>query len=78
MILLLAAVLVFGVKINGARAWFDLGFMRLQPSEFTKMATALMLGRYVSGMGVKLTDFGLPAEGTRPARASDRLDHATT
>lgn len=57
MIFLLGAVLIFGVTINGAKAWFDLGFMRLQPSEFTKMATALMLGRYVASMGVKLTDF---------------------
>lgn len=57
MIVLLAGVLIFGVKINGARAWYDLGIMRLQPSEFTKMATAMMLGRFVAGMGVKLTDF---------------------
>jgi len=57
MILLLVGVLIFGVTINGAKAWFDLGFMRLQPSEFTKMATAMMLGRYVSSTGVKLTDF---------------------
>lgn len=57
MILLLVGVLLFGVKINGARAWYDLGFMRLQPAEFTKMAAALMLGRYVSSTGVKLTDF---------------------
>lgn len=57
MILLLVGVLLFGVKINGARAWYDLGFMRLQPAEFTKMATALMIGRYVASTGVKLTDF---------------------
>ena len=31
-ILLLMGVLVFGAKINGARAWFDLGIFRLQPS----------------------------------------------
>lgn len=57
MIALLVGVLLFGVKINGARAWFDFGFLRLQPAEFTKMATALMLGRFVAGTGVKLTDF---------------------
>ena len=57
MIALLAGVLIFGVKINGARAWFDFGFMRLQPAEFTKMATAMILGRYVAATGVKLTDF---------------------
>ncbi len=57
MIALLVGVLLFGVKINGARAWFDFGFLRLQPAEFTKMATALILGRFVAGTGVKLTDF---------------------
>lgn len=57
MIALLAGVLIFGVKINGARAWFDFGFMRLQPAEFTKMATAMMLGRFVASTGIKLTDF---------------------
>jgi rod shape determining protein RodA len=57
MILLLIGVLIFGVKINGARAWYDLGFMRLQPSEFTKMATAMMLGLFVAQANIKLTDF---------------------
>lgn len=56
-ILLLMAVLVFGAKINGARAWFDLGIFRLQPSEFTKLATALLLARYISNNNVKLTEF---------------------
>ncbi|WP_323755727.1 rod shape-determining protein RodA [Roseivirga sp.] len=56
-ILLLMGVLVFGAKINGARAWFDLGIFRLQPSEFTKLATGLLLARYVSNNNVKLTEF---------------------
>ena len=56
-ILLLIGVLVFGAKINGARAWFDLGIFRLQPSEFTKLATALLLARYISNNNVKLTEF---------------------
>jgi cell division protein FtsW len=33
---LLAAVPVFGVTVNGARRWVDLGFTNLQPSEFLK------------------------------------------
>lgn len=56
-IVLLASVLVFGVKINGARAWFEIGSFRLQPAEFTKLATALFMGRYVALNNVKLTDF---------------------
>jgi rod shape determining protein RodA len=55
--LLLMGVLVFGTKINGARAWFDLGIFRFQPAEFTKLATALLLARYISTTGVKLNEF---------------------
>ncbi|MBO6494984.1 MAG: rod shape-determining protein RodA [Roseivirga sp.] len=56
MILLLAGVLIFGKEVNGAKAWFEVGAFRFQPAEFTKMATALILARFVSGTGVKLTD----------------------
>jgi cell division protein FtsW (lipid II flippase) len=34
-------------KVNGAQAWIDLGGMRLQPSEFAKIAFVLTLGRYL-------------------------------
>lgn len=57
MILLLAGVLVFGREVNGAKAWFEIGSFRFQPAEFTKMATALVMARFVSTTGVKLTDF---------------------
>ena len=56
-IVLLIAVVLVGKEINGAKAWFQFGAFRLQPSEFTKFATALLLARYVSTTGVKLTDF---------------------
>lgn len=56
-ILLLIAVVIVGKEINGAKAWFQFGSFRLQPSEFTKFATALLLGRYISTNSVKLTDF---------------------
>ncbi|WP_420384880.1 rod shape-determining protein RodA [Roseivirga sp.] len=57
MVLLLAGVLVFGREVNGAKAWFEIGAFRLQPAEFTKLATALFMARYVSTNHVKLTDF---------------------
>ena len=47
-ILLLLAVLVFGKEVNGAKAWFELGSVRLQPVEFVKIATALMMARVMS------------------------------
>lgn len=56
-ILLLLIVPFVGREINGARAWFQFGAFRLQPSELTKFATALLLARYVSTSGVKLVNF---------------------
>ena len=47
-ILSLAAVLVFGTKIHGAKSWFVLGSFNFQPSEFVKIATCLALARLLS------------------------------
>lgn len=43
---LLIGVEFFGVSVNGAERWLDLGVTRLQPSEFMKMAIVLALARY--------------------------------
>ena len=43
----LVAVLVVGIKAGGARSWLGFGNWRLQPSEFAKLATALLLARYL-------------------------------
>ena len=45
---LLLAALLFGREVNGAKAWFELGAMRVQPVEFVKIATALALARVMS------------------------------
>jgi rod shape determining protein RodA len=47
-IALLLAVLVFGKEINGARSWISIGAFRLQPAEFAKMATLLILAKFMS------------------------------
>lgn len=47
-LILLAAVEVKGVYAGGARRWLDLGAIRLQPSEFTKIAVILVLARLFS------------------------------
>jgi rod shape determining protein RodA len=48
LIFLLILVLVIGREVNGARSWFELGPLSLQPSEFAKFATALALAGYLN------------------------------
>jgi rod shape determining protein RodA len=45
---LLAAVLFIGQEVGGARSWLGLGRWRLQPSELAKVATVLLLARYLA------------------------------
>ena len=47
-IMLLIAVLLFGREVNGAKAWFEFGPVRIQPVEFAKIATALAVARLMS------------------------------
>ena len=47
-LLSLAAVLMFGEKIMGARRWIKLGSFSFQPSELAKIALILVLARYFS------------------------------
>ncbi|PWT92351.1 MAG: rod shape-determining protein RodA [Acidobacteria bacterium] len=47
-LLLLAAVLIFGRKINGARSWFFVAGYSFQPSEIAKIASILLLSKYLS------------------------------
>ena len=48
---LLGAVLVVGKKVGGARSWFGVGSFGIQPSEFAKTATALMVAWFLSRDG---------------------------
>ncbi|MCC8424053.1 rod shape-determining protein RodA [Mucilaginibacter sp. UR6-11] len=55
--LLLILVLVIGRNVGGNQAWIPLpGGFRLQPSEFAKFATCLLLARYLSGANIKVTE----------------------
>jgi rod shape determining protein RodA len=47
-IVLLVAVFFLGKTIYGARRWFDLGFFKLQPSEFAKLAFILAQAHFLS------------------------------
>ncbi len=42
-ILLLVLVLIYGEEINGARRWFDIGGVRIQPAEFVKPILIIFL-----------------------------------
>ncbi|MDZ7847366.1 MAG: rod shape-determining protein RodA [Owenweeksia sp.] len=53
-LLSLAAVLLFGTEIAGARSWFSFGGISIQPSEFAKFATSLAIARYLSTKGAGL------------------------
>jgi rod shape determining protein RodA len=47
-VFLLVVVLFFGSVRFGARRWFDLGFLSLQPSEFAKLAFILAQAHFLS------------------------------
>ena len=52
---LLVTVLLFGKEINGAKSWFEVGPVRFQPAELTKVATALALARLMSRFGFDIS-----------------------
>lgn len=54
--LTLLGVLIFGVEVKGAKSWFSLGGIAIQPSEFAKFATGLALAKYLSTMNIKIQD----------------------
>ncbi len=54
-VLLLIGVEFFGSTGMGAQRWIDLGFMRLQPSELTKITLVLFLASYYDWLDIKKT-----------------------
>jgi len=48
-ILSLVGLFIFGQKISGATSWYNIGGFGLQPSEFTKITTALVIAEFLSG-----------------------------
>ncbi len=55
-LVLLAAVLVFGVTIKGATSWFSLGGFSFQPSEIAKFGTCLAMASFLSAYNTDLKD----------------------
>ena len=48
MVFLLVAVAFVGVEVNGSKSWFAIGPFRLQPAEFSKISTAVLLAYLMS------------------------------
>jgi len=51
--LILLVIVLFMPSINGARAWIGIGSMGIQPAEFSKIATSLLIAKYISELNVK-------------------------
>ena len=47
-IIALAAVLVVGTEVNGARRWLSVGGVGFQPAEFAKLVSLLLMAAYLS------------------------------
>ncbi len=56
-ILALLATLMFGRTVNGAKAWFEFGPIRLQTMEFAKIAIALATARLMSEYHFSIASF---------------------
>ena len=56
-IVLLLAVPFLGVTINGSHSWFKFGSVTIQPAEFAKTATALLLAKYLNNPQISLARY---------------------
>lgn len=46
-------VVLFMPAVNGAHAWLGIGSMGIQPAEFAKIGTAILLARFLSSINLK-------------------------
>ncbi|MDP3311740.1 rod shape-determining protein RodA [Lutibacter sp.] len=53
-VLSLVGLFVFGKNINGATSWYNLGMTSIQPSEFSKVATALAMAKLLNDKQLNL------------------------
>ncbi|MFL9843071.1 rod shape-determining protein RodA [Flavobacterium rhizosphaerae] len=56
-IVLLAGLFVFGSAKKGQTNWYSFGSFGFQPSEFVKIATGLVLAKYLSDVQINLANF---------------------
>jgi rod shape determining protein RodA len=53
-LLLLAGVIFLGIEVNGSNSWFQIGPVRFQPAELSKIATTVALASLLSKYGFNL------------------------
>jgi rod shape determining protein RodA len=51
--LIMLVIVLFMPPVNGARAWLGIGSLGIQPAEFSKIGTGLLLARFISNVNVK-------------------------
>jgi len=54
LLLITFSVTIFGKEINGQKAWFEISWIRIQPSEFLKFALNLALAKFLSAYNFKI------------------------
>jgi len=52
-VIALLVIVLFMPAVNGAKAWLGIGSMGIQPAEFAKIGTAIILARYLSSVNLK-------------------------
>lgn len=53
-LLLMLLVLVIGKEVGGNKAWLGIGLFGVQPSEFAKFATTLVIAKFIGSIGFKM------------------------
>jgi rod shape determining protein RodA len=56
-IVALLVVYFFGPVVRGSARWIDLGFFRLQPAEFAKLAMVVVMAKFLDVQGERLKNF---------------------
>jgi rod shape determining protein RodA len=54
-LVMLLLLIPFGVTVNGARSWFDIGIVSFQPSDVMKLLLIILLAKYLSRRHVEIS-----------------------
>jgi cell division protein FtsW len=57
LVVVMLIMVLFTEKVNGAKSWFGIGSVGVQPTEFAKLAVILYLSALISKKGDKFRDF---------------------